>query len=149
MQEKFIGAKRVEFVVDEDTVKTPAGNPVVRVHFADKSVELMPKSSYELVVSTAASDANILREIKLMDLTKQILKVIAENDLKLGEIDDLNRRIGAALFENANRATNFLWTKDDKTFVPGFNCVLEQSVLDVEEILKTIPLKDNAAEAAK
>lgn len=143
-EKKFVGRREVASVVHEE-FKTPGGADVVRITFVDGFKELMPMKSYEALVSTQVSDDTELRKAKLKLITKDVLKVVAEHDLKLGEVDELNRQVGAAIFESANRATHFLWTDKDESYVPGFNSVLELSLLDVEEVLKTIPAKTNEA----
>ena len=85
MKEQYIGTKLVSHVVSEE-FKTQGGGDIVTVCYADGSKELMPLVSFDLLKSSESVDLTALRDIKVNDLVKKILDVIAEHDLKMGEV---------------------------------------------------------------
>ncbi len=151
---RFVGPRKVVVAVVEKDIKTNGGNDVVNVTFEGGYTQMMPKSSFETVVSEAPTDYNVLQGAKLAPLTLEILEVIAEHDLTAGDIEALKQSIERELYNSFNRATHYLWTKDDKSFIPGNNVVMERSLLEADVIIKSIKpnaedTKPKSEEAAK
>lgn len=136
-KEQFIGPKKVVGLVKEN-IKTNGGNEIVTVLYEGGNKEIMSLKAFDILVTEKAIDYTELRKKKINDLTLKILAIIAEYDLKAGEIDELNRAIGMELFNGFNRATHFLWSKDDKSFVPGTNVILDKSLLEADIVIRNI-----------
>jgi len=143
--EKFIGPRRVDVVVELEN-KTHAGNDVVKVVYDGGFSEVMPKSEYEFLIEEKATDYTQLRKKKLGRIMKEILELVAEHDLKAQDIEALKSGLENELYNSFNRATNYLWTKDDKLFTPGTNVVLERSLLEAELVLKEIKNNESTPE---
>lgn len=135
--EQFIGPKKVIGLIKE-SLKTNGGNEIVTVLYDGGSKEIMPLVSFDVLKTEKASDYTDLRKRKINDLTLKILTVVAEHDLKAGEVDELNRSIGMEILNSFNKAGHYLWTKDDKSFTPGINTILERSLLEADIIIKGI-----------
>lgn len=80
------------------------------------------------------------------------LAAISEYDIKSSEIEPFFNSINAEMaglvngiiFEldnNFNRATNFLWVKNDSDFIPGTNMMMERTLLESKKIIQEIPVK--------
>lgn len=147
---RFIGPRAVAMVAEEAEIKTPAGADVVTIHYEGGFTEMMPKLSFEFLVLDQPTDWNDLRRRKLHEMQEAILAVVAERDFKAGEVDALKIGLENSLLNSFNRATHFLWTKDDPSFVPGYNVVLDRSLLETELVLRTIPkVAENGDTAGK
>lgn len=140
---RFIGPRAVAMVAEEAEIKTPAGADVVMVHYEGGFKEIMPKLSFEILVLDKPTDWNDLRERKLKEMQEAVLAVMAERDFKAGEIESFKVKLENSLLNSFNRATHFLWSKDDPSFVPGYNVVLDRSLLEAEMVLRTIPKVEN------
>jgi len=137
--QRFIGPRLVIGASIDETVKTHGGAEVVWVHYDGVHKEIMPKLAYELLVTEAPTDYNDLRKRKIGEMILGILAFLAERDLKAGEIESLKTSLENELFNSFNRATHFLWSKDDAAFTPGYNVVMDRSLLEADIIIKSIP----------
>jgi hypothetical protein len=146
--EKFIGPRKIELIAETE-FKTHGGKDVVKVMYDGGFSEIMPKSECEFLQEDKATDYNQLRKKKMGRILEEVLTVIAEHDLKAADIEALKAGIENELYNSFNRATHFLWTKDDKSFIPGNNVVLERSLLEADLVLKTINKKDESTGEGK
>lgn len=143
--DRFVGPRKVEFVVVTED-KTHGGNEVVKITYDSGYEELMPKRAFENLVTDKPTDWNDLRGKNINGLVKELLAVIAEHHLKAEDVDVLKATLERELFNSFNRATHFLWTKDDKSFIPGTNTVLERTLIEADKIIKTIPQDEPKSE---
>lgn len=145
---RFIGPRKVELAIATE-YKTHAGADVIQVVYAGGHKELMPRLAFEYLVTEKPTDWNQLRKVKMGVLTKELLAVIAEHDLKAEDIEALKQSIESELYNSFNRATHYLWTKDDKSFIPGNNVVLERSLLEADIVIKTIAKDESRPETTE
>jgi len=146
--DRFIGPRKIEMVSVREGVLTPGGAEVVDVVYDGGFREVMPKVSFENLVTPQPTDYTKLSERRIMAVLKELVKVCAEHDLRGGEIESLKNSLANNLFHAINRVTHFLWTGDDASFVPGFNSVMDRSLLEADLILRKIPKADDAKENA-
>lgn len=139
---QFIGPRKVIGVSIEEGITTNGGGPIVKVLYDGGHSDLMPSKSFQVLVSEEPRDWTQLSQVRLADLTRKILMVLAEHDIKAGEIQNLVNGLANELHNSFNRATNFLWTKDDGMFTPGYNVILDRSLLEADLIIKSIPQAD-------
>lgn len=145
---RFIGPRKVELAIATE-YKTHAGADVIEVVYAGGHKELMPRLAFEYLVTEQPTDWNQLRKTKMGVLTKELLAVIAEHDLKAADIETLKQSLENELYNSFNRATHFLWTKDDKSFIPGNNVVMDRSLLEADIIIKTVPTDESKPETTE
>ena len=141
--ERFIGPRKVEMAIATD-YKTHAGNDVVEIRYAGGYRELMPKSEFEFLLTDKPTDWNDLRKRKLGRITKGLLAVLAEHDVKAQDIEAIKQSLETELYNSFNRVTHYLWTKDDKSFIPGNNVVMERSLLEADIVIKSIPTDEQS-----
>ena len=134
----FVGPRKVSHVVAEE-MKTYGGNDVVTVHYEGGYSELMPKKSYEAVVTEAPTDFTALGAKKVAITTKEVLAVLAEHHIRGDEIETITNSIQNELYNSFNKATHILWTGESKTFTPGTNAVLERSLLEAHKVIISTP----------
>lgn len=138
---QFIGPRKVSHVVAEE-FKTFGGKDTVTVHYEGGFSEFMPKASFEALVTPEATDFTLLGKSKHAIIVRELLKVLAEHDVKAGEIEMIVKSLSNELFNSFNKATHLLWTKGDtNNFTPGSNTVLDRSLLEADRVIKSYPDK--------
>lgn len=118
----------------------------------NKKLNAISAELFPLIANFIALLAKPADEIKKArtEFLQATIAVIAEYDLKVSEIEALLNPIAAEIqslvniisseLDNTfNRATNYLWTKDDSQFIPGTNMMMERTLLEATKINKTIP----------
>lgn len=136
---QFIGPRKVEKVVDEE-FKTYGGNDTVTVHYSGGFSEFMPKLEFEAMVTNKPTDFTTLIGGKHKRILAELIAVLAEHDMKGGEIETITNGLSNELFNAFNKATHLLWTDgDNNNFTPGGNTVLERSLLEADKVIKQFP----------
>ncbi len=142
--DQYIGPNKVLGLVKQD-LKTPSGGDVVEVQYEGEHLpEVMTQMAFDKLVTelpTAYSDRDQQglsdRRFKLM--TAEIIKVIMEWDIKMIELKPLLQAVGDSVQDGVERAGNYLWTHDERTWVPGMSFMNERTLLEAERVLKSIP----------
>lgn len=133
----YIGADKISIVAEIDQ-KTPMGSPMVEVTFENDSTVIMPKKTYEIIVTDVASDASIVRRSKFNQMVPAIKAVICEYDILVSEIQPLLQELASGIDNNFARATNYAWTKDDSLYIPNSNPLYARSILEADAIIRSI-----------
>lgn len=137
----YIGSDKVSIVAETDQ-KTPMGSDIVEVTFENGTKAVMPKKTYELVVTDISSDASIVQKTKFNEMVPAIKAVICEYDIHVSEIQSLLQQLAAGIDNNFARATNFVWTRDDSQFIPNTNPLYNRSLLEADAIIRSIESKN-------
>lgn len=144
MNEKlYIGSDEV-FGITKEEFTTPKGSEVVRVNFKNGRTEVMPKLAFEKLATATVSDATDLRDRKFRIVIPQVIELLAEYDFSSKDTGSLFMRCIDSLEENFDRALNMKWTGNDKAWVPGAQSRERFTILECNEVLKTIK-KDEPA----
>lgn len=144
--EQYIGPNKVLGLVKQD-FQTPSGKDVVEVQYEGAHTpELMSQMAFNLLVTEKPSDYNDLRDRKFRQMIPGILTLITEWDLKSIELKPLLQQIGDNCQDAMERASNYLWTKDDRTWIPGMSFLNERTLLEAERVLKLIGKKEDGPE---
>lgn len=139
MENRYIGPNKVfSFVIAE--YKTPKGKEIVKVIYESEKVpnEIMPLITFEALSSETPNDWNWVRNKRYEELLKEISGLCLEYDIVYNDIGSVTLALKDKLEAAFDRATNFLWTKDDDQCVPGYNPLSLRTLLETEEILKGI-----------
>ena len=155
-KKSFVGPKEVIGVTVIDT-KTPSGKDIVKILFADDSLpEIMPLDTFELVVTDEPKDWNYLRDKRYEKLMIELTKCVLEADIVFHDIHHVTDELKKKLETAFDRATSYLWTKDDRQFIAGFNPMALRTLLEADAVLMTIkkdeqqqPTETNIGEGAK
>ncbi len=149
-KKRFIGPNEVFGVTIQDD---PAvnGDELLEVSYENREIrsELMPKALFEKLISEAPYDYNALREKRTDQLLKDLTRVCLEHAMKYSDLKYVCASLNNKLMACFDRATNFLWTKDDKQFVPGADPLDERTLLDAEVILQGINKNGESAGEGK
>lgn len=108
MDKKYIGKKEVESFTETPSV-TPLGGKVLNVLFKDGTTQLLTEKSYKNMLSEAETDATALQDLKCKPVCQEILALMAEANLNLGEINHTIQLTAASVDQNAAAAINKLF----------------------------------------
>jgi hypothetical protein len=135
---RFVGPRKVMALVS-DVAKTSLGNDIIAIMYEGGAKEIMTLKAFEALVTPEATDFTDVSKRRINLLVIEFLKIIAELDLKSGEVETLCRGLSNELMNSMNRASNFLWTGNDEQFVPGYDIMMDRSLLEADLIIKKIP----------
>jgi hypothetical protein len=136
---KYIGPDEI-VSTEPSELKTPEGKGVVEVVFKSGRKHIFTEETLAYVVTDEVSDHNTVQEKKFTPVIRKIMSVLLEHDLNVSEIEMLFKQIGFNLDSTFNRATSYLWFKDEKEFVQGFDPMYNVSLLMAENI---VPKKED------
>jgi len=147
MSDQYIGPNKVLGLVKQDFL-TPSGRDVVEVQYeGEHTPELMSQMAFDQLVTETPSDYNDLRDRKFRQMVPGIITLITEWDIKTVELKPLLGQVGDSLQDAMERAGNYLWTHDERTWVPGMSFMTERTLLEAERVLQSIPKKDATGES--
>lgn len=134
---RFVGPNQVFGVtITED--KTPSGKEIVKVLYENKELapDVMPMAVFERLVTDVPKDYNWLRETRYQKLVDDMTVLCLENDVQFSDIAHVATSLKDKLEAAFQRATNVLWTGDDKTWYPGVHPLTFRTLLEADRILK-------------
>lgn len=140
--EKIIGVEKV------NDFKTNLGNQVYRLVLENGKKKLVSETTYKKFTSSDKIDKTKHQEMRFNDLAKSIVDLVAEYDVANYEMESLLNNIARIINDKMNRASNYLWTGDDSQFSYGMGYATFRTMLDADEIIKSIP-KDEKSEPKK
>lgn len=132
---QFIGPDKIESITQCEQT-TPQGEPVFEVKLAGGKKSVYSGKTLPYVVSEKETDFNTVQQKKFEPIIREVLEVMFEYDVKLGEFEALMQNIGRRVDSHIGRATNLLWTGDDTQYVPGFDPMYDVSFLMADAVIK-------------
>lgn len=142
--EKFYGKGKVIGIEKVEGLTTPSGGEVVRIMFENGSKKIIGKMAYDKFSSDKQVDPNNHQAIKFSPVISLIIDLMTEYDIENYEVESLFKFIKDEIADRFDRASNYLWTGDDRDFIPGMDFRTFKTLLDVEKIIKSIPNKDES-----
>lgn len=127
--------------VSKSDKKTPGGEEIVVLHLDDKYSQTLevPAKSFKEFSTDKLVDASNFREKRNEKMAQEIVALIMEYDIKSSDIISLLNHVGTKLQNGFERASNWLWTGDDKTWIPGMSFMDNRTILEADNILKQVP----------
>lgn len=120
---QFIGPKEVKEVIIASEVTPASKLPILKVIFVDGSSTLIPKITFDGIVTSEPIDATKLKDKRVVLIAQQVLNLFADYDLKLSDFELLHGTLKLSIDDSYGRATRKLWGTDEK------------SMLDVDRVL--------------
>lgn len=106
------------------------------------TISVMPKRTFEKVVTPVPTDWNTLQDTQSRAIQEELAKVVLEWDVQYDDINKVILGLTEKLYAAFDRATNFLWTGEDKGFVAGKTSPVGfRTILEANEILERIGKK--------
>ena len=141
--DRYVGPNKV-VDVKEEAITTPSGGKVLRVVFESGKWQLMSEKSYNILLKDSPIDSSSLRDITTNIMMDEIVKIMLEYDIRATDVEHLLQKVTGKIIDCFNRANNYLWTGDDKFFVPGVEPLQFRTLLEADKILKSIPQNEPA-----
>lgn len=139
----FIGPKKIQSWRDlEET--TPNGIAIREVNYEDGSKEWLSVKMFEACVSPEACDLSKLREKRVAPVIKELLVMLRDWGIKLGELPYLSALLNQSLDFNSKEALCELWSSympkpmslDDVDLVTVDRVLRSRKALDVATLAK-------------
>lgn len=120
--------------------KTPNGKDVVKVYLNRRvqPYEIVPKETFEELASAVPVEDTEFQKKRYDSIIKSFLALLVEKGIIYCDIPYLMKEIHNRLNTAFERATNYLWTKDDTEFIPGIHELTNRSILEADVILREI-----------
>lgn len=135
---KYIGSDEIVSINLVD-FKTPKGSEIYEVTFKTGRSHIFSEKALGLIVTDELSDATTVQDKKFKPMVDEIVEIISEYDVNLGEIEMMFKQIAGKFDLEFNKAMSFLWFKNSKEFVEGFSPTHFASLLMAKGINKDIP----------
>ena len=127
----YIGLKQVKETTDEDAGEIK----LVHVEYLDGSRETLSKSMYDAVASEVECDLTQLREKRVKPVVANVLRVIRDWGMKVGELPYFSAVLNESLRTNEESALTELWRK----FIPTIKSLDDVDYVAVDRVLRSIP----------
>ena len=132
--DKYLGPFKVMGIVKQD-ITTPLGGEVVQVLYDGRPSEIMPIKALDLFSTEAPTDLTDLQRRRFDHLIPKIIEQMAEIDVRMFEISTLVSRVHETITDHFERASSFLWTKDDNNWVRGMNYMNNRTIIETHHVL--------------
>ena len=107
---KFIGNKKIKRVKELED-KTVGGFAIVEVEYEDSTTEWISSPMLEKVVSDESCDASALRDKRVEPIVQEMLTLLRDWGVKLGELTYILSKLEQSLDYNSKQALLELWSK--------------------------------------
>lgn len=136
---RYLGPNKIGSVVVLDE-KTIGGNDIVQVNYEAPELdsERYTKAVFEQMVTNEPKDYNWLREHRYKKLILDLTTIALENDIRYADIKYVATELANKMDAAFERATNFLWTRNDKAWIPGINSLSDRTLMEADKILREI-----------
>lgn len=98
----------------------------------------VPTVVFERVVTNEAKDWNYVQQVKLQAATNDIIEVLTNHGITGGEFKPLLNFLTLSFFNIIDRALNYQFTGNDKSFVPGGDLYFDFTLNRAHEITKDL-----------
>lgn len=137
---QFYGPYQVQFLTILEE-KTPAGGEVYELHLVDqKEVKILPKRTFEVLVSDTPSTADDFQRKRMRFVTQVVLELLAEYDLELLEVEQLKNFLSWEVEERYNKITNHLWS--GTPHISGYDQKNDRTLREINNALAKFPKPD-------
>ena len=138
---KFIASDEI-VTISQSEQKTPQGGDMIEVEFKNGRTCSYPVKTIPYLVTDKSTDYNSLQDRKFEPIIRELVDVLFEYDVKLGEFQALLQAVGKRVDDHLNRAMHYMWTKNDETFTAGFDPMYDVSFLMADKVVRSIPKKE-------
>lgn len=132
---KFIGPDEIIGSTIATSI-TPDEEPMIEVSFKGGKKRKYTCKALEYMVTDEISDYTTVSDKRINKIAEEVVNLIREYDITVGDLDRLMQKIAMGVEEKFNEATSFLWFGDAKEYTVGFNPMYDVSLNMAEEIIK-------------
>jgi hypothetical protein len=135
---KFIGPDEItESSVTE--LKTPNGAPIIEVTFKNGKKRRYTQTALDFMLTDALSDYTTVSDKRLNKIAEEVVSLVREYDVTVGDIDRLMQKIAMGIENKFNEATSFMWFKSANEYTVGFNPMYDVSLNMAQEVIDNKP----------
>lgn len=145
LQARFVGKFYGPYEIKDVKVRSDG---VLTLSLDDGKDIPCTEKSLVAIVSDERKDHNHIRYARFNVLVPEMINVIEEYDIPVSDINALLQDVAREVDARFARATNWLWTRDDNRYVPGFNPMEDITLIMAKEITNTIPKHDTGGSAS-
>ena len=145
LQVRFAGKFYGPYEIKDITVREDSEG-VFNLVLDDGRTVLCTEKALIAIVSDERKDHNHLRDARFDVMIPEIIEIVKQYDLPSQDIKALIESIASEIDGRFGRAINFMWTQNDKLFVPGFSAMNDVTLLMAEEVISKIPKHDGGTE---
>ena len=138
-QNKYIGQKKIKQTLPLEE-KTPGGIMIVECEYEDGIKEYFSVLMYNEIVSKEPCDLSELRDKRLNPIVRELLKILCDWGIKLGELQYMSSLLNQSLMFNEKEALVELWSK----WMPRPLSPDEVDLITINRLLKTIRQRDES-----
>lgn len=131
--EKYLGSIGVESTEPVER-KTPLGSDLLLVKLANGVSRRMPKKAYETLATDEQSNAEKLQSRKFDVLIEELLYVMGEYDVTVGEAGSFFEQLRMQYELQFDQATHVLYGGKKSDFAPGMSPLYNVGLLDAWEL---------------
>ncbi len=135
----YFGPSEVTMVIEMPN-KTASGGDIVKVCLDRKiqPYEVLPKASFERLVSLEPVEDTLFQKNRYQPIVDKLTAVLLEEGIIYADVPFVCKSLHGKISTAFERATNYLWTKNDSEFIPGIHELTNRSLLEADIILKGI-----------
>lgn len=145
LQARFVGKFYGPYAITDISVRVDG---VFNVSIDDGRTIPCTEKSLIAIISDERKDHNHIRDARFSVLVPEIINKIQEYDLPVSDVNALLQDVAREIDNHFSRATNWLWTKDDKRYIPGFNPMNEITLVMANEVNSSIPKHDTGPDTS-
>ena len=123
---KFIGPNKIK-TIESSERKTFSGKDVYKITYQNEKVDYLSEESLKNIATEKSRDLTALRDLRCFPVVKELLEILAESNVKLGDVEYILERTSLSIQENIKKAADVLWEKEFDN----------REMMDIEIILKS------------
>lgn len=123
---KFIGPNKIKTIGSSER-KTFSGKDVYKITYQNEKVDYLSEESLKNIATGKSRDLTALRDLRCFPVVKELLEILAESNVKLGDVEYILERTSLSIQENIKKAADVLWEKEFDN----------REMMDIEIILKS------------
>lgn len=132
--DKIVGISVLEFT-------TPLGSAVFEVELESGQRNIYPEKALVAISTEEVKDHNFIRDRRIALMIGPIVDILKEYDLPAAQFGYALQCVAGSINNEFDRALNYLWTKDDSRYVPGFESANDATLLMAGRVISVIPAK--------
>lgn len=148
IKDQYLGPFKVMGIVKQK-VKTPLGGEVVEVLYENRPSEIMPTKAVDMFSTSEPTDFTSLQKKRFDYLIPKLIEQMSEVDVRMFELSSLVAKVHETVTDHFERASNYLWTGDDRNWVVGINYMNNRTIMETHKVLLEMDSDENAGVTKK
>ena len=130
---KYLGPNKIIDIQDSSGKEN-----FMEVTFKGGEKKLTTKKGLESFTTDKSLDLTQFRNMRSEIIANELLLNVMEYDIKLGDLEHTMQTFADKIQDLFQRADSYLWTKDDKEWIPGREAINNRTLLEANRIITKI-----------